>query len=138
MTNLDNYSERRKSKRVNVEFIITYEVEKFAHSDKPIQVQMKVSSEEINAVMLDLSESGMAILSSYDISISTTLLIKFTLINLLATDEERISSIEVLGKVCSNVILKEQEHRLGISFTQISEESKAAIINFIKISSRGR
>ena len=137
MANSDNYSEKRKSQRVNVEFIITYKVEKLAQLDKTIQVQMKVSSEEINAIMLDLSESGMAILSSYDIPISTTLLIKFTLINLLATDEERISSIEVSGKVCSNVILKESEHRLGISFIQVTEERKAAIINFIKMSSRG-
>ena len=138
MKNSGNFSERRKTKRVGVEFIITYKVEKLSQSNRPIPVQMKVRSEEINALMLDLSESGMAILSNYDIPTSTTLLIKFTLINLLATAEERISSIEVSGVVCSNIVLKDSGHRLGISFTQISEEAKTAIINFINMSTGGR
>ena len=78
MGNTHKNTEKRKSKRLKAEFIVTYKI------DKPVEVHMWISDREVDALMLDLSESGMAILTNYDIPASTTLVIKFTLINLYA------------------------------------------------------
>lgn len=127
MGNTHKNTEKRKSKRLKAEFIVTYKI------DKPVEVHMWISDREVDALMLDLSESGMAILTNYDIPASTTLVIKFTLINLYADKDERVTSIKILGEVRYNVLSKESEYRLGISFTQIANEDKHAIAKFIKM-----
>ncbi len=120
-------SEKRKFARTKVKFIVYYEV------DKPIKVSMWVGDEEINALMLDLSEAGMAIVTNYDIPAETVLLIKFTLINLYADQEKKVKLINMTGEVCNSTLVENDEHRLGISFTEISEEDKSAIADFVKM-----
>ena len=122
MSNTHKDSERRKAARMGVQFIVSYKI------DRPAEDHMWVGDKDIDALMLDLSESGMAILTNYDIPVSTILLIKFTLINLYANKDERAHSIEIRGKVLHNVLSEdEKEHRLGISFIQIIKEDKFAI-----------
>ena len=75
----------------------------------------------------------MAFLTNYDIPASTILLIKFTLINLYADKRERIRSMEITGEVRNNALAEGNEHRLGVSFTQITKEDKSAIDNFVKM-----
>ena len=82
--------------------------------------------------MSDLSESGMAILTNFDIPISTVLQIKFTLINTNARDEKRIRSIEMSGEVRNNTITDKKIHRLGIKFQHINDADKEAISAFVK------
>ena len=127
MINIYKDTDKRRSKRLKVEFIVTYKI------DKPVEVHMWISDKEVNALMLDLSESGMAIVTNYDIPASATLLIRFTLINLYANKDERVTSIKILGEVRYNILTEENEHRLGISFTRITQEDKSAIANFIKM-----
>ena len=127
MNNINKDSERRGSPRVKVEFILTYKI------DKSTEAQIWIGDREANALMLDLSSNGVAILTDYDIPVFTTLLVKFTLINLYANTDERISTIEVTGEVRSNILSKDNEHRLGIIFTNIAEQERQAISKFVEM-----
>lgn len=121
--------ERRQHKRLNVDFTVIYQV------DKPLTVKISIGwNKVIEALMLDLSEGGMAILTEYNIPKSTVLLMKFTLINLAFIGEKRIKSMNITGEVCYNVSEK-KEHRLGIRFTEIKQDDKLAIADFVKFTS---
>ncbi len=123
--------ERRKSKRLKVDFTVTYQV------NQPLVVRMSVGwNHNIYALMMDLSEDGMAISTDFNIPIGTTLSINFTLINLNAeTEEDRIKSMELLGEVKCNTPAGRGEHRLGIQFTKIAPIDKDAIGKFVKATS---
>jgi c-di-GMP-binding flagellar brake protein YcgR len=124
--------DRRKSKRLEASFILTYQV------NQPLSLRVSIGwDNEVVAVMLDLSQEGMAISTNYDIPAGTILLIKFTLINLAALEDERIESMRMTGVVKSNVLIDKYEHRLGIQFTNINEKDKIAIANFIKMATTG-
>jgi len=131
MTMEKSYSgrERRRHKRVKVSFIVVY------RGRKPLDLFMIVGNQEMGAIMLDLSEGGMAIITEYDVPVSTVLSIKFTLINHEAADEDKIRAMSMTGEVRHNIPVK-REHRLGISFTDISEEDRRAIASFVAISSQ--
>ena len=120
-------SEKRKFARTEVKFIVYYEI------DKPIKISMWIGNKEIGALMLDLSEAGMAIVTNYDIPAATALLIKFTLINLYADQEKKVKLINMTGEVRNSTLIENDERRLGISFTKISEEDKSAIADFVKM-----
>ena len=111
---------------VRAEFIVIYKV------NSPVEVYVWIGKKEINAMMLDLSEHGMAILTKYDLPVSSILFTKFTLINLYADRDERVRSMQITGEVRHNILSENKEHRLGISFTQITKEDKYAIANFVK------
>ncbi|MGD9014999.1 MAG: PilZ domain-containing protein [Candidatus Omnitrophota bacterium] len=121
-----NGPERRKSARIGVKFVVTYQV------DRPIDVRMWVGNKQINALMLDLSEQGMAILTKYEIPVSSSLAIKFTLINLGAEKDRQMHSMEIIGEVRYSYREK-NEHHLGITFTRISQEDKTAIVSFVQM-----
>jgi len=120
--------ERRQFKRSRVNFIITYRV------NRPPEVIMVVGHKEIHAIMLDLSEAGLAILTRYNLPVSAILLMKFTLINPHAFGDSRIRRMEILGEVRNNSLIQEKERRIGILFIQIDKEDKQAIANFVKFS----
>ena len=83
--------------------------------------------------MLDLSDGGMAILTNIDIPVDTVLLIKFTLINRALKDDNRIIKVSMTGAVCYNHLLENEEHRLGIQFTNISDYDKKSIAEFVRL-----
>lgn len=123
-------SDKRISKRLKASFTLLYQV------DKPMTVVMNVGyGKEIEALMQDLSEGGMAILTNYDIPAATELSIKFTLINRALAGDGRIIKMQIEGKVCYNQLMENDEHRLGIRFTQINDNNKKAIEDFITLSS---
>lgn len=122
--------ERRRAGRVRAEFIVIYKVEDLRKTE---EVHMWLGDREIEAVMLDLSESGMAIFTENDIPVSTIMMMKFTLINFSAYDEERVKSMKIIGQVQNNIFIKDKEYRLGISFLQIRKENQIAISNFVKM-----
>jgi len=127
MGNTDKDTEKRRSARIKAEFLLTYKV------DKAMETHMWIGNREVDAVMLDLGGLGMAILTHYDIALSVTLLIKFNLVNFYANMDERVRSIKITGEVRSNIMTKENEHRLGIAFTQIDKKDKRAILNFVRM-----
>lgn len=133
--NSDNKNERRRSKRLEANFTFVYQI------DKPLSVRMKLGwDSHIDALMVDLSEHGMAILTDNNIPVDTVLSMKFTLINseLKENDENRVRSMEIVGKVCSNILQEKEEYRLGISFTQIDPQDRLAIANFVKMLSKNK
>lgn len=131
MHKADSNKERRSSRRLKVDFTLTYQV------NHPLVVRMSVGwNHNIYALMLDLSEDGMAISTDFNIPNSTILSINFTLINLNAeTEEDRIKSMEVVGEVRYNAPAGKGEHRLGIRFDRIAPIDKDAIANFVKATS---
>lgn len=122
--------EKRKSMRLKANFTLIYQV------NKPPTVVMNIGyGREIEALMLDLSEGGMAFLTNYDIPVSTVLIIKFTLINRALQGDDRIIKLNMAGIVCYNCLSENEEHRLGIRFTEINEKDKKALADFIMLSS---
>jgi c-di-GMP-binding flagellar brake protein YcgR len=98
--------ERRKFKRLRVNFTVIFQV------DRPLVARMTLGwRKEVEALMLDLSEGGMAIVTNYNIPPETILSIKFTLINLTLSSARRIRIIE------------------------IDEEDRSAVVDFVKTAS---
>ncbi|MFC1658116.1 PilZ domain-containing protein [Candidatus Omnitrophota bacterium] len=126
MDNTYQGPERRQTPRVKIDFFVVYKV------NRPTETNMWIGEREVKSRMVDLSEVGMAILTNYDIPALTVLSMKFTLMNLYSNEGEKIRTIEITGEVRYNKLLENNEHRLGISFTQIAEEDKLAIANFKK------
>lgn len=119
--------ERRKFKRVNVNFTLIYRV------DASLSAQIAIEGNtDIDVLMLDLSQVGLALLTNYSIPQETDMLLKFTLINSSAGIERRTVKLDMVGKVVSNIKIREGEYRIGINFTQITQEDKDAIAEFVR------
>ena len=119
--------ERRQHKRVRARFIVTYKV------NEPLEVALIINKRQISAIMLDLSEGGMALITGIDIPSETTLLMNFTLINTAAfKEEEKIKTMDITGQVRYNLRLSKNEYRLGIRFTRISDSDRSAIVSFVR------
>ncbi len=117
---------RRKSERMDAAFTLTYNLEK----SPTLRISLGLI-DSIETVMINLSDSGMAIMTSYDIPAGAQLYIKFDLINLHLTCDERWRSMKITGEVVSNLLLSGENRRIGIRFDRISKEDKAAIRNFV-------
>lgn len=118
--------ERRRSERIDVAFTLTYYLE------KPYTLRISLGLvDSVEAVMLNLSDLGMAIITSYDIPRGTQLYIKFDLINMRLSGDERWRFMKITGETTSNINLADKNHRIGIKFNKISNEDKAAINNFV-------
>jgi c-di-GMP-binding flagellar brake protein YcgR len=118
--------ERRKSERIDVAFTLTYSVEK----SYILHISLGLI-DNVEAIMVNLSESGMAIITNYDIPKGAQLYIKFNLINMRLSGDDRWRFMKITGDTVSNVILPDENHRIGIQFNKITDEDKAAIRNFV-------
>jgi c-di-GMP-binding flagellar brake protein YcgR len=119
--------ERRGSERVDAAFTLIYSVE------NPYSLRISLGlADDIDAIMVNLSESGMAIITRHDLPIGSQLYIKFNIIDLRLEGEERRRHMEIVAESVSNVRLPKASHRIGIRFTRISNEDKEAIKNFVK------
>jgi len=122
--------ERRKFKRLRVNFTVIFQV------DRPLVARMTLGwRKEVEALMLDLSEGGMAIVTNYNIPPETILSIKFTLINLTLSSARRIRIMRMTGQVRYNIPTGKKEHRLGVCFIEIDEEDRSAVVDFVKTAS---
>lgn len=121
--------ERRQFKRVRVTFIVIYRV------DAPVSVRMMVGNKEVHAIMQDLSEGGIALLTSQRIPVSSALSIEFILFNDTAvSDEDRVRPMYMDGEVRYCLVEKEKEtYRLGIRFSNLVEADRNAIADFVKM-----
>lgn len=118
--------ERRKFKRVKVNFTAIFRI------DKPIYVRMMAGNREVDGVLLDLSEGGLCILTTFDIPAATILIIKFVLIDAHSFQDKRIAKMDVVGEVRYNILFGKKEHRLGICFTQISDKDRKTLADFVE------
>ncbi|MDD5116032.1 MAG: PilZ domain-containing protein [Candidatus Omnitrophica bacterium] len=126
MTGEASGRERRRSERIEAAFTLSYNVEK----SYTLHISLG-AAENIEAVMVDLSSLGMAIITNYDIPKGAHLYIKFNLINMRLGGDERWREMKIAGEVVSSVASGNDSHRIGIRFDKISEEDKIAIGNFV-------
>lgn len=127
MEEINDGQNRRQSARMDAAFSLSYSIE------KPYDLRIKLGlADEASALMQDLSDLGMAIITQYDIPVGTQLRLKFNLMNLRLTGEKRLRRMEFIADAVSNVVLPDNSHRIGIRFDNISEEDKAAIRDFVK------
>jgi len=122
---------RRKSERIGVAFTLVYSVE------KPYALRISLGLvDDIDALMINLSDLGMAIITKHDIPLNTGLYIKFNIIDLRLTGDQRWRHLEINGEVVSNVVLPDVNqrisHRIGVRFIDISSEDKIAISDFVR------
>ncbi len=122
---------RRRSERIDVAFTLVYSVE------NPYFLRISLGLvDDIDALMQNLSDLGMAIITEQDLPLGTKLYIKFNIIDLRLTGDKRWGHMEIIGEVTSNVILPgvshRISHRIGICFNNISSEDKIAISGFVK------
>lgn len=120
--------ERRKFKRLAVNFIVIYRVH------QPFEVIMIVGNKEINAMMVDLGEGGMALVTEYDVPPDTRLLLRFTLINPYGVTTDRVATMELDGEVRYNVALAKSEHRLGVCFHDVPLKDQRSLASFVRLS----
>ena len=119
--------ERRKHARVEASFFVVYRV------NEPLSAQMMVNNRQVQALMLDLSEGGMAFISEYDLPKGTIISMEFTLINEAVQDSEnRIKTLHIDGQACYSGRAEGDEYRLGINFTRMDKKAKEIIANFVK------
>ena len=127
MENKYDGKERRKSNRLDVAFTLIYSVE------KPLALRIQLGvADDINAFMVNLSDLGMALVTSQDIELLAQLYIKFDLIDLRLEGEERRQHIEMTGEVVSNTAAADGSHRLGIRFDNLSDHDKITLNRFVK------
>jgi len=126
---IDNRSNknRRGSERLDTTFTLTYQIE------RPLALRVQLGySDDIDALMSNLSDSGMAIITKHNLPVGTQLYIKCNIIDLHLEGEERLSNLEIIGETLSNVALSALSHKIGIRFIKISDADKAAISSFVK------
>jgi len=126
MKNNPDEKNRRKSERMDAAFTLTYNLEK-SHT---LRISLGLI-DDIETVMINLSDLGMAIMTNYDIPLGAQLYIKFDLINMHLSGDERWRSMKITGEVVSNLLISGENRRIGIRFNGISEEDKAAIRDFV-------
>ncbi len=119
--------ERRKSERIDAAFTLSYNIEK----SYTLRVNLGVIG-SVDALMVDLSDIGMAIITNYEIPKGAQLYIKFDLINTRLSGDDRWRSMKITGETVSNVKLEGENYRIGIRFNRVSEEDKEAIRNFVQ------
>lgn len=121
-------TERRRFPRLKINITVIYQV------DKPSNVRVQIGDNEVEAKAIDLSEGGLAISTDYDIPLKSVLSVEFMIYK---RDEKKdfkfYESIKAVGQVHSNVPLGLEEHRLGIAFSDIDEEARAKIAEFVKM-----
>ena len=127
---LNDYNDRRRFQRLNLNLNVFYKV------DQPVYVKLWIGDQEIEATTLNLSEGGMAFLTAYDIPLASLLLIKFSLFKINRKGEVDFSKpVEITGEVRSNNSWESREYRLGVCFIRKDEEVKTKISDFVKSAS---
>ncbi len=118
---------RRQAERRPVAYTLSYGVE------KPYSLRVSLGlADDIDAIMRDLSGSGMGMITKFDLPKGALLRINFNFINLFLSGQERTRRMGVNAEVISCKDLGKGDYRVGVSFNNISAEDRIAIENFIK------
>jgi len=120
MNRIFSSTDRRTSKRMRMNCTVVY------RTNEPSTTKVMLGGQDIQAQMLDISQTGMALLTDKDIPISTILSMRFTLLK-VDNDVVKLSGpMEALGEVRSNVVNEDHHsHRLGIYFTKMKKVTVA-------------
>ena len=122
------HSNRRKHERKKVNLIVSYREHKnFESQDNSPQETQGY------ALMLDLSEDGMALLTNSPVRVGTILLMQPSLIDASTTEGiKHVDLGEIKGEVHNVIPTNDGKHRVGISFIRIDDKDRQAILRFIK------
>ncbi len=125
--------EVRKFKRIGVSFVVLYKV------NAPLTVSMLIGNRQFDAIALDLSAGGIAVLTRYisdPVPAFTIVSVKFTILNdAAAREEDRLRSMEIKGEVRSSLFMEEKSaYRLGVRFIDISVAQRKFIADFVRMS----
>ena len=109
--NIDN--ERRAHKRIRMNCTVV------CRMNEPPSARFVMKGRDLEAKMIDISQGGMAMITRYDIPVSTVLSMRFTLLNVNSEIVTFSGPMEVIGEVRSSVPWERNEHRLGIYFAEM-------------------
>ena len=127
MENNHDGRNKRKSERLDVAFTAIFQVE------KPINLRFQMGWDtDVDALMTNISDLGMSIISRHDLAVGTELHIKFNIVDFHLTGEERWQHMEAEGTIVYNIPLSDVNHKIGIRFDRISAADKSLISNFVK------
>ncbi len=118
-------NDRRRFQRLRMNLSVIYKV------DQPVTVRMLIGDKEVEATTLDLSEGGMALLTDFNIPVSTSLFIKFTLFKVGGDGKVNFYGPVVIGGEVRSNVLSEKKYRLGICFSQIEPQDKTEMADFL-------
>jgi len=126
---MSDYSgvERRKYRRVKVSLTVA-----FRKNEAP-NVRIRDDKGENDAAMVDISEGGIAVLTTVNVPVGTELLIKFTLLDTVGEMKGFYGNFKLSGKVTSNIIINKDSYRLGIAFLNMDDRQRQDIVNFVNI-----
>lgn len=118
---------RRQFSRAKTCFLIAYKV------DSPLSFRLRVSDEEVDAQAADVSEGGLAVLTSIEIPVGTQITVKFILSNEAAENlKDRLRSVDIAGRITYCLAVREKQYRMGIQFGDISPADRTFIADFVK------
>jgi c-di-GMP-binding flagellar brake protein YcgR len=107
--------ERRRYKRVPVQFIVSYNVL------QPQDAFLFFGDKDIDGATQDISEGGMALVTNRDIPELSLISLNFNLTR----------PMKMQGEVRYNITLGPSNHRLGICFKDIRREDRSVIAKFV-------
>ncbi len=127
MEDVSSNQNRRKFERLDTTFTLTYRIE------KPLALSVELGiTADTDALMLNLSDSGMAITTRYNLPGGVQLLLKLNIIDLRLKGDERYRHMEIGGETVSNVSLRDAGYKIGIRFNRVLEADKRVISNYIE------
>lgn len=115
MENAYSSIDRRNYKRVKMNCTVIYRI------NEPPVTHFVMKGKDIDAKMVDISQGGMAMVTSLDIPVSTVLSMRFALLNVDKEIVKFSGPLEVTGEVKSSAPVEKNEHRLGIYFTKMKK-----------------
>lgn len=119
--------ERRRFKRIRVNFMVLFS------QDNLLSKLRIAKTKETYAVMVDMSEGGMAILTDNEVSVGTSLELKFTIPPISrVTYMNRPIPIAAKGIVKYTKSAGRDGYRIGIEFTDIRPGDSSIISDFVK------
>ncbi|MDD5348374.1 MAG: PilZ domain-containing protein [Candidatus Omnitrophica bacterium] len=123
-------NDRRRYQRLALNVSVHYRVK------NPWYVRIQYGDHVTEAVTLNLSEGGMALLTTQGIPAHTSLDISFTLFKVDRHGEVNFfTPVEIEGEVRSTAIHDSDQYRLSICFVKKNSQTKNRITDFIKLAS---
>jgi c-di-GMP-binding flagellar brake protein YcgR len=123
--------DRRRFQRLKVNLDVCFRVE------SPIALRGMLGDRRIEAILLDIGQGGMALLSPHNIPPEAELVLEFSLFK---TDRMGLVSfsdpIEISGEVRSSILIENGQYRLGISFKALRCGQGNEITDFVAASLR--
>ena len=118
--------ENRRHKRVPAAFAVVYTVE------SPFELRLEIGKREIDGIANDLSQSGLSLMTNYQIPTGAVITMRFKLLDKSAVmDEDRARKFELQGEARYSFFGKEKAYRVGIRFLNLLPADRDFIIRCI-------